>query len=285
MEKEAVQLVWSGVVVIHCSLVGGTPGTPTCYFLVPRNGYLGMHTTTVMNTFGAIVKKEIEEPQLWFSYESQPIPWHIPMGVILDRIAARKHIYDPLSLLPLTITAHFSNFPQDKICKFKDPAAVTAYYGHTIKSAISVMYGNHDQVYGRLSPRSYTQVTDCMSHNDPEGFVTTTVKLKNIAGRPLTKYPVSLHVDGVSSYLAVGAEEAQKLTLGGFLRTFVPSLYEALTDEEVKSNEMGQHMVYIQSTRPVLSTPFEWLCENLCCADHFLHVVVHKGPAQKELTV
>jgi hypothetical protein len=174
----------------------------------------------------------------------------------------------------------------DKICKFKDAAAATAYYSHTIKSAMSVMYGNHSDNYGRLSPRSYTRVTDCMTQNDPEGFIGTTTKLKSVAARPVQRYPVILHTDGgASSFLSVDATESEALTLGGFLRKYVPALFGALSDEECVADATGGQIVFVQSTLPLLSTPFVWMCENMCCADHFLHIVACKGPTQAPLTI
>lgn len=297
-------MAWEAALPVHCTLAEGCredrqQGADTdCYFMVPRQGYLGYSLKVVLRTFAHLqVLGEGRTCYLWFSFmppgrregEQLIVPWHYPMGVVVDRLAAACGARSVTELFAhaLQLTVTFSETPpagDENI-----PATVAnvekvieiwlkqAHKATLFSRFLSI------KAWVRFEPKDYNNFLAAPRTNDVGAFFVGKAGLEAQCRRDLSdaEYKrgeklayVVLHVAGQNA-VPLTVDSSSLSSLGLLLRDALPCCYD-LSDDDVQSLDplpMSIADVFVLGTRPPLLTPTSFLRDHLCCADLAVHIV------------
>lgn len=292
-------LAWEGVLPVKCVLapecreVGSTDDND-CHFMVPRQGYLAYSTKVVLKAFRHAVRGD----SVYFYFTYRPtkgdptpvvIPWHYPMGVVVDRLAALDSIIDVTKLFRQAIefTVNFADTPPPTDTTL--PVSV----GGVTKGADTVLKQAHKMVlmgqYGSIKPwfkhnvDDYNGFISSARTNDVRGFFAGRSSLLSSCKRELTAEEFergsgraffSLHVNDEVMPLVTSVRDFP--TLGTLLRFALPCCYDLDLNQCMSNDPLDPEIaiVLVSGARPALCTPTVFLRDHLCCADLVVHIVV-----------
>lgn len=290
-------LAWEAALPVHCELseqCRDPANKSECYFMVPRQGYLGLSLKVVLRTFTHVSSNE--KSYIWFSVnitgKELILPWHWPMGTIVDMLAVAfgktsvGGLFDSPTKNALHITVHFdTNPPQSE-------TVLPLLVGGVDRQTEAIIKQHHKFYLAAryLSPKAwYSMETQTLSSfylsvrsNDPRAFFQGRAALENQVKRDLPELfeagehvaVVIFHIDGATT--TYRADLQQCSTFGMLLREVLFCCYD-VTDEEVQGMEPLDPRiadVFILGTRPPLCVPTAFLRDHLCCADLMIHIVV-----------
>jgi len=261
--EDAVFLdVCKGIVTYRISLSAAdttTPNPPDVLLPVPRNSYLPLHMDIAHQTWEAHTTTLPGSPRsFWVEYGSEPVAWHLPAGVVHDRILSQ----DPHATLPLRLTAHYSSFPLTKVVPFWEQG-FESQFRHVMKGSVCCMYDRPSAFMQHPSPTLFSD-TDAMIKTG-SGAKTLMVhrSIRGYAGA-MQRYPLVVHLgpNGASSFHGVAATSVTSDT----------TLQEALKGVGVVWEDTKA--VVVQGMPMCPEVPFIFCMFNLVCADMALHVVI-----------
>jgi hypothetical protein len=295
-------MAWEAALPVKCTLddvcrEDQQGANEECFFMVPRQGYLGYSLKVVLRTFGHLrVLGEGRTCYLWFTYKAahmsvDPIivPWHYPMGVVCDRLAAFSGFEDVTRLFhrALELTVVFSDSPPMgeeviplTVAGLEKGIDIRIKQAH--KAFIMARF-NSTKPWVSMDPSAINNFLAAPRTNDPGAFFVGRTALEQQCKRDLGKAEydrgekialVNIHVEG--RVIPFAADVDAFPTLGTLLREVLPCCYH-LKDDDVQSFEPLPPQiahVFLLGTKPPLGAPLAYLRDHLCCADLAVHVVV-----------
>jgi hypothetical protein len=297
-------LVWEAALPIKCVLAdscrddSNRGADDSCYFMVPRQGYLGYSLKVVLRSFAHLKELQSGNCNVWFTFSHRSwqsdrvelIPWHYPMCVVVDRLAILLGLPDSTPLLEdaitLTVTFSASGPPAgDEVIPITVSAAekgVDVRLKQLHKEFLMTRF-NTIRPWVAIDAKEYGSLIDAPKSNDPSAFFIGRANLEQQARRDIVKeiYDageaialVILHIDGRAK--VIRCDTGRLTTLGLLLREELPCCYD-MTEQEVQSIEpipAKYANVLILGTRPPACVPTRYLRDHLCCADLAVHIVV-----------
>lgn len=253
--------LWDGKLPVCFELasheVDGPNEPGTLYLMIPRTLYLTLFSQQIESFFKNFIGLK-QKDEIWFEYNGTPLRWHYPCGVLFDLLC------NPTTDLPWCITVHFQNFPADVLLSCPCDEAIESNYMMTLKEADQIKHKG--QVISNMSRNQHLQLWHGIKMENFEEF--WSINKKFMEG-----------FEGSSSFRNIPVRVYFKDKF--FQRQFAPddstTLQTAMKDffPDSFSNEQPTMKVVIQGISPPLSTPLQWLSENLSYADNFLHICVH----------
>uniref|UniRef100_A0A7S1QP15 Autophagy protein 5 n=1 Tax=Neobodo designis TaxID=312471 RepID=A0A7S1QP15_NEODS len=297
-------MAWEAALPVQCTLAEGCRddrqqgADNECYFMVPRQGFLGYSLKVVMSTFSHIpVLADGRQCFVWFTYkppgcrdgDELVLPWHYPMGVVVDRLTATSGAESVNSLFQyaLHLTVIFSETPptgEDVIPMTVKGVekGVDTWLKQCHKASLMSRFGTI-RPWVSFDTSAYSDFLAAPRTNDVGAFFVGRAGLEAQCKRDLDKDAydrgdrlayIVLHIDGHPTPLVADIEALP--TLGMLLRDTLPCCY-SLSDEDVQSLDplpCAIARVFVLGTHPPLATPLAFLRDHLCCADLAVHLVV-----------
>ena len=134
-----------------------TPPAPH-YIMLPRLSYLHVAAASVIASLLTSSLSSLENGGVWFSHNKVPLDWHLPIGVLFDKIALNADLasHTTPQLLPLELTVHFSSYP-DTLLQYTsqtptDLSTVRQHFAQSLKQSLFLEHGNS---------RTANNVSDC----------------------------------------------------------------------------------------------------------------------------
>jgi len=222
------------------------------YLLVPRVSYLMILQEKIINFFSSFIESE-ESDKLWFEFSSIPLRWNYPTGLLFD-------LYCDISQdIPWFITVHFKNFPSDKLLNSICEDALQSSFFSQLKEADFLKHGG--EVVSVMTKDETMKLWHGIKTDNFEQFWNVNKKFMDL--NSFKNVPVKLYIDNKVLQRRV---ESSNTTLQGYLK---------LIDCELFSDDNVRKMKFVlQGLILPLNSDMQWLCENLCYPDNFLHVCI-----------
>lgn len=211
-----------------------------------------------------------KEGDIWLTLNKTPIKWNIPFGVIVDSL-----VKDRLDL-PLLITAHFRNFPESFLVKYKTKDSFRFYYLNNIKEACTLKNGSAKEVFN-LSTKDTNKLIDYVMNPNKVNFNYYEIEKKilegdeNILNR---RFPVKFIFDKTDVVLTkpfiIDDEDLIYLSF----KYFVLGNFEKQTAEMILSKDLST--VIVNGTEIDFNTPMLFLLANFTYLDMFLYIIINE---------
>lgn len=272
--EEVRKLIWEGCVPIQFHLTPNeviVPQPPPPYFImVPRNSYLPLISHKLYQHFASSAPVIGEE--MWFEYNSTPIKWHYPVGVLYDLLVTSSL---QQNTGPWKIDIHFQAYPSEHILRCPDEETIRRQYFHILKEANHIKFGDGNRVNG-LNKADSDKLWEGIKNSKfklcvifhllledfytfwraNEQLMTKPENLKNIPLRILEKGVL------IQEPLFPFDKEGNSKTLKQALEELGPAWSEK------------ESLVMVQGIFPSLETSITWLYENCCQIDNFLYIIL-----------
>ncbi|KAI9229563.1 MAG: autophagy-related protein 5 [Piptocephalis tieghemiana] len=135
--------------------------------MAPRCGYLLWISEQLLDNLRNLPLPEIEYPSsLWYSRHGEPLPWHLPLGLLYD-LDRSAHPSDPP--LPWTIQVHTRGYPIDRLLPPPCDDLLYAHHMSMMKESDVLRHGSANKVM-RLSKEDQTSLFNSLRQGDMEGF-------------------------------------------------------------------------------------------------------------------
>ncbi|KAF9580039.1 autophagy protein 5 [Lunasporangiospora selenospora] len=271
------KVIWDGSIPILFSDNGvDLPAkSPNASLLIeaPRCSYLSQLTSRVLHHFCGPAHGPDEEAELWFDYNGIPLKWHYPIGLLYDihglQAATRSSSESPL---PWKVTAHFRDFPADKLIRRQAVDSCQDYYMAMIKEADYLRNGSTKRIMN-MSKADQMQLWDGLQSNNYDQFWSMNHKLLANEGTIAKSLPVRIYLPDncpiIQEPVSPLDNDGQPRTLGQILHMAVPDLFP-LDDGESPTAATA----LIHGVVPDLSASALWIAQNLSYPDTFLHIVI-----------
>ncbi|KAL3699560.1 hypothetical protein R1sor_017582 [Riccia sorocarpa] len=148
------------LVHLHESEVTSLPAPSPYLVLAPRNGYLPLLADSIKPHFQSTLPPGPDT--IWFEYQSLPLKWHIPTGVLFDLLCAEPE-------RPWNLTVHFRAYPAEVLSPCEDEDSVKWNFVNALKEASYVMYGNTKSVMN-LSQLEQAELWKSVVKGDLENY-------------------------------------------------------------------------------------------------------------------
>ncbi|KAG2382776.1 hypothetical protein C9374_004743 [Naegleria lovaniensis] len=300
--------LWEGaiptVINIHSDQIASFQQPFPYYVMIPRQSYLSLLIERVKSHFSDFVSG-FDSDQLWFSFNSIPMQWHVPAGVLYDLMG----ILDPDSLkLPWTLVANFGgNFPSDTVVRCNSEEDAQWNHLNNIKECMYIRF-NSTSAMMTLSNEDQKELWQTVKTQNEPSFTKLLEKIKQgskissveemvYAIRVYTpiKKQGSSHKEGSSdsthngqhdhkkgehalkykkNMICVKREAAKTLTLQGFLdQHVIPRLKKiGYFGEQQETTIFSIERAVVQGVEPHRETELLWLIENCAHPDGFLYM-------------
>ena len=243
-----------GVVTLRLSLAvadTSTANPPEVLLAVPRNSYIPLHLAIAIQTWEAhTTVLPGSRPTIWMDADGAPLPWHLPAGVVADRLGGGSS---------LRVTVNYSNFPTTKVVPFFEEG-FEAQFRHVIKASVCCMYDKPTPFMQHPSPTLFAETDAMIRSGDGRGTLLVHRAIKNHGG-VITRHPMTVHTPPGG------------MSVHGITDSTV-TLSEALALVGYKWDTY--ETVVVQGLQPSPTTPFLFAVNNLVSADMTLHVVLQK---------
>eukprot|EP00760_Papus_ankaliazontas_P016785 PhM_4_TR16848/c0_g1_i1/m.43243/K08339/ATG5; autophagy-related protein 5 len=254
---------------------------PPVVLSVPRNSYLPLHKQILLDTFAPhISTMPGVDPALWLEIDGQPIPWHLPMGVVAD-VHCAKHAHDGThaAALPLRVTVNFSNFPTQSVVAFSEKN-FEMHFRHTLKAAVCCRWDRLTPFQQNPQPSLFSDTDEMLKASEPSVVTKVHRCIRDYAG-PLSRLPVVVY----------------RVSCGGGAAGSVPTTTSRMYGVEVPGPEttfaaglaaLGvawdrATSVTVQGLEPPPETPWLFVLDTLVYADMCCHIVVNELPSKAKL--
>ncbi|KAL7266272.1 Autophagy protein 5 [Rhizina undulata] len=239
---------------------------------IPRISYLPLHIPDIYKFFEPfLIDTEQCTPETaWFQFETVPLKWHWPVGLLYDLCTGR----DPAAnsapedeyKLPWTLILHFREFPHKFLMRLDTPNACHDAWMNSVKEADHVRNGNAKAVMS-LSKAESTRLWDSLQLRDFDKFWSVNDKL--ISSASFRTIPIRLHLPSglrvVQKPISPTQASGETQTVGSALYILLPELFPS------------QRVCVL--ARPVLhgvvlamNTPLLELMREAIYPDGFLHI-------------
>lgn len=138
-QERIINEAWSGSVPVRITLSihdNTSLETPPHYLaFVPRVSYLPLILDKVIDHFAPFTHTGFSTDSMWFSYNSSPLKWQYPVGVLLDLN------FGDAPNLPWTIEFNFHRYPSDVLLPYQGLKSIRALYQNSLKESSSLLLG------------------------------------------------------------------------------------------------------------------------------------------------
>jgi autophagy-related protein 5 len=214
---------------------------------------------------------------LWLEYESSPLKWHYPIGVLYDLYTSSASSIS--SHLPWHITVHLSKFPEGEILRFPDKESIEAYYMSTLKEADALKHKG--QIIGDMQKRDHKQLWNSLLQDKYDGFWNINNRLMSYTDNiQYFRYiPFRIYILDKpfiqKLFCPFDTEDNKWMTLNDLLHFALDheARCEQLANEKkILSTNTEDYRIIIHGIQPPLQTPIQWLSEHFSYPDNFLHI-------------
>ncbi|XP_015925539.1 autophagy protein 5 isoform X2 [Parasteatoda tepidariorum] len=231
-----------------------------CFLMVPRLTYFPLVTDKVQKHFSNHVKDETVGAEMWIDYDSQPLKWNYPVGLLFD-------FYGADAQLPWNVTVHFQGFPEDELIHCTNKLAVQSHFMSTVKEASSLKH--KAQVVQSMLPKEHKELWQGFEKDKFDQFWGVNKRLMENQGELYFKHiPFRLYQPGeslIQTLVKPVHETGEVVTLKDLLETIVPE----------KVQEIGaNYQLITHGIHPPLDMSLQWMSEHMSYADNFLHIVL-----------
>ena len=253
------------------------------YLMLPRQSYFPCFIDKIHRYYSTYFRENLTDTNnatnlnnLWLEYESSPLKWHYPIGVLYDLHTSSNSSHS--SQLPWPIIVHLSKFPEGEIIRFPDKESVEAHYMSTLKEADALKHKG--QIIGDMQKRDHKQLWLSLLQDRYEGFWNINIRLMSYTENiQYFRYiPFRIYIlDKPFIQKLFSPFDAENRP-----QTFYDLLSSALNHEahcEQSANEkkilntvIEDYTVIIHGIQPSLQTPVQWLSEHFSYPDNFLHI-------------
>ena len=148
-EEQILDEVWKGCIPIRISLstydIASHEIPPDYYCLIPRNNYLPQLLEAVKLHFEPYTPTDFTLESIWFSYNSNPLKWHYPIGFLAD-IHSSIESGSLLLLIPFHLEAHFHRYPTEILLPYHGLKSIRSIYQNSLKESCALLLGTSASV-------------------------------------------------------------------------------------------------------------------------------------------
>jgi autophagy-related protein 5 len=141
--------VWKGAFPLRISLstydLASTEHPADFYRLVPRCSYLPQLLDAVKSHFEPYAATDFTLETIWFSYNSLPLKWHYPLGLLVD-IHSTLQAHNIACSVPFHVEVHFHRFPSDSLLPYQGLKSLRSVFQNTLKEACALLLGTSGPV-------------------------------------------------------------------------------------------------------------------------------------------
>ncbi len=254
------------------------------YLMLSRQSYFPCIIEKILRYYSTYFKENpndttnnVSLANLWLEYESNPLKWHYPIGVLYDLYTSS--ISSASSHLPWQITVHLSKFPEGEILRFPDKESIEAHYMSTVKEADALKHKG--QIIGDMQKRDHKQLWNSLIQDKYDGFWNINNKLMSYTENlQYFRYiPFRIYILDKpfiqKLFSPFDVEEDKWMTLNDLLHFALnhEAQCEQLANERrILSTNIADYQVIIHGIKPSLQTPIQWLSEYFSYPDNFLHI-------------
>ena len=214
---------------------------------------------------------------LWLEYESIPLKWHYPIGVLYDLYTST--LANTSTQLPWQIIVHLSKFPENELIRFPEKESIEAHYMSTLKEADALKHKG--QIIGDMQKRDHKQLWNSLLQDRYEGFWNINTKLMTYTDNlSYFRYiPFRIYILDKpflqKLFSPYDIEHDKWMTLNDLVQFSLihEAQCEQLSNEKkILSINIDDYRVVIHGVQPPLHTPIQWLSEYFSYPDNFLHI-------------
>ncbi|KAI5838595.1 autophagy protein Apg5-domain-containing protein [Morchella snyderi] len=237
--KSIRKAIWSGSIPCKILLDPGEcrvfDDSDPYYLTIPRISYLPLFIPQIYKFFKHfLIDQEVsKEETAWFEFESVPLKWHWPVGLLYDLFTARdpssRDVEDEEHQLPWTLILHFRDYPHKHLMRLDNPAACHDAWMNLVKEADYVRHGSAKAVMN-LTKAESTGLWDSLQSYDFDKYWSVYDKLISPISTPTRNIPLRVYIPGTGSRVIqrpVPPLQASRdhHTVGTALHLFVPELF------------------------------------------------------------
>ncbi|GIY47438.1 autophagy protein 5 [Caerostris extrusa] len=228
--------------------------------MVPRLTYFPLLADKIQKHFSNHVKEDIVGAEMWIDYDSQPLKWHYPVGLLFD-------YYGSDAKLPWNVTVHFKDFPESELIHCPNKSAVQSHFMSTVKEASALKH--RTQLVQSMLPKEHKELWQGFEKYKFDQFWAINKRLMENPGEQYFKYiPFRIYQPSVSliqGLIKPVHESGEQALLRDLLKAFVPEFVDKIG---------SKYKLILQGIEPPLSMHLQWMSEHLSYADNFLHIVL-----------
>ncbi|CAF1634816.1 unnamed protein product [Adineta ricciae] len=254
------------------------------YLMLARHIYFPCIIDKIHRYYSIYFKENLNDPtnnvnltNLWLEYESIPLKWHYPIGVLYDLYASS--MASSSARLPWQITVHLSKFPEGELIRFPDKDAIKAHYMSTLKEADALKHKG--QIIGDMQERDHKQLWNSLLQDKYESFWNINNKLMAFTDNlQYFRYiPFRIYILDKpfiqKLFSPYDADEGKGLTLNDLLHFALnhEAQCELMANEKrILNTNIDDYQIVTHGVQPPLHTPLQWLSEHFSYPDNFLHI-------------
>jgi autophagy-related protein 5 len=254
------------------------------YLMLPRQSYFPCIIEKIQRYYSTYFKENLNDTtssinlaNIWLEYESIPLKWHYPIGVLYDLYTSS--LSSTSSTLPWQIIVHLSKFPESEIIRFPDKESIEAHYMSTLKEADALKHKG--QIIGDMQKRDHKQLWNSLTQDKYDNFWNINNKLMSYTDNlQYFRYiPFRIYIldkPFIQKLFSPYDTEEEKFTTLNDLLHFALN-HEAqcelvANEKKILSTNIDDYRIIIHGIQPPIQTPIQWLSEYFSYPDNFLHI-------------
>jgi len=254
------------------------------YLMLQRQNYFPCIIEKIQKYYSTYFRENLNETtnninlaNLWLEYESIPLKWHYPIGVLYDLYTSS--VSSTSSHLPWQITVHLSKFPEGEIIRFPDKESIEAHYMSTLKEADALKHKG--QIIGDMQKRDHKQLWNSLVQDKYDAFWNINNKLMSYTENiQYFRYiPFRIYILDKpfiqKLFSPFHSEEEKFMTLYDLLHFALnheAKCEQMANERRILNTNPDDYQVIIHGIKPSLQTPVQWLSEYFSYPDNFLHI-------------
>lgn len=262
------------------------------YLMLPRHLYFPCFIDRLQRYFSIYYKDNSSDSpnnvnfnNLWLEYESTPLKWHYPIGVLYDLYTNSLASGDS-PRLPWQIIVHLTKFPDNEIVRFPDKESIEGHFMASLKEADALKH--RGQIIGDMQKRDHKQLWNSLLQDKFEAFWSINSRLMSFTENldHFRYIPFRIYVLDrpfiQKLYAPYDTETGKWRTLTDLLQYSLNNeadFDERANEKKILNRNLDDYRAIIHGVEPPLHTPLQWLSEQFSYPDNFLHVaLVEKRP-------
>lgn len=262
------QRVWNGTINTQITF-----NDAEFLLAVHRNSYFPLYLPEIVRFFSNVSGLDLASANCWLEYESVPLKWNMPTGVLYDLLYLPSAPHNRTWTLNLRSTADNSQFPADDIIPYNQAASAPDYESlvsqvviNHLKQACYVTNGNSRAVL-TLSEDDTRSLWHAIVNHDYGVY--TAINRKILPKQTPQRIPIKVYLAGSATMVqlpvAAADEQNHPTTLHSVLASSLPQWF---AHDTAKAYIHGIDVDVLYS-EPVLDV---W--SQFRHLDNFLYIVV-----------